>query len=524
MRLFNACFSCLAVSLALVAGPSRVGGAVAPGADLFAGTNVPAFVVELDATAWASLRRAPRTETRCTVRLGSEVLKDVGVHIKGSQGSLQRIDQRPGLTLTFNRFTPGQKCHGLRKLHLNNSAEDPTYMTDILCADLHRQAGVPAARSAHITLRLNDRDLGLYVLKEGLTKDFLGQHFRKTGGNLYDGGFQQDIDQPCERLQGDGPDDQADLKALVKAARLTDPAARWEQLDRLLDMDRFITGVALQVITWNWDGYAMARNNYRIYHDPATDKLVFMPHTMDQMFWKPAGTIYPRMAGLVARGVMTTPEGKRRYRARLAQLQTNEFNVAALGRRVDELAELIKPHHAGAERSAANLKRALATRWQSIASQLAQPDPVAVEFIDGAAALKQWRKASSVGELSEAKVDGKAMLHLKLAQATNVAWTTRVTLPSGMYEFTARLRVKAAPTDSLAGTAGLRATVDGRPFLWRAAPGEDWQEVTGRFSVFEAEGTVDLECELRVPGEAWFELDSLKLQRWRGGTGSRFLR
>lgn len=501
-----------------------VSGADVPGADLFAGTNVPAFVVEIDAAGVESLRREPRTEARCTVRVGEEVFKDVGVHIKGSQGSLQRIDQRPALTITFNRFVAKQKCHGLRKLHLNNSAEDSSFMTDILCVEMHRQAGVPAARSAHVTLQLNQRNLGLYVLKEGLTKDFLEQHFSKTGGNLYDGGFQQDIDQPCERLQGKGADDQQDLKALVKAAREPDAATRWEQLNRQLDMDRFITGLAMQVITWNWDGYAMARNNYRIYHDPETDKLVFLPHTMDQMFWKPMGTIYPRMAGLVARGVMSTPEGKRRYRERLSQLQTNGFDVAALGKRLDALAALIKPYRPGAEQSAAGLKRALAERWQSIADQLAQPEPVAVEFADGVAALKQWRKATAQGELTEGKVDGKAVLSLKLSQNTNAAWTTRIWLPAGMYEFTARLRVKAAPNDSLAGAAGIRATVDGRPYLWRAVAGEDWQDITGRFAVPGQDASVDLACELRASGEAVFEVDSLKIQRWRGGVAPRFLR
>jgi hypothetical protein len=285
-------------------------------------------------------------------------------------------------------------------------------------------------------------------------------------------------------------------------------------------MDRFITGLALQVITWNWDGYAMARNNYRIYHDPETDKLVFLPHTMDQMFWKPTGTIYPRMTGLVARGVMTTPEGKRRYRERLSQLETNGFDVAALGRRLDALAALIKPYHPRAEQLAAGLKRALATRWQSIADQLSQPEPVAVEFADGVAALKQWHKASAHGELTEDRLDGKAVLSLKLDLNTNAAWATRIWLPNGTYEFTARLRVKAA-TNGVDGVAGLKVTVDGRSYLWRTAAGEDWQELSGRFGVFTAEATVDLACELRAPGKAVFELDSLKVQRWRNPTGPR---
>lgn len=359
-----ACLECLAA-----------GAAEPPGADLFALTNVPAFVIEIDAAGMQSLRRAPRNDVKATVRLGQEVFRDVGIHIKGSQGSLQNIDQRPALTLSFNRFVPKQKCHGLRKLHLNNSAEDPTKMTDVLCSELFRQAGVPAARGAYATLQLNRRHLGLYVLKEGLTKEFLAQHFRKTDGNLYDGGFRRDVNQPLERIHGDGPDDQSDRLALVAALREPDAERRWSRLRQVLDMDRFITSLALQTITWNWDGYAMERNNYRIYHDPESGKLVFIPHGLDQMFWKPDGTIYPRMNGLAAAAVMRNPEGRKLYRARLASLHADLFKVSALAKRLNELAALIEPHFPAVGEAANNLRRLILARSRSIADQLQRPEP-----------------------------------------------------------------------------------------------------------------------------------------------------
>jgi hypothetical protein len=307
------------------------------------------------------------------------------VHIKGSQGSLQSIDARPSLTLSFNRFVSKQKCHGLRKLHLNNSAEDRTFMTDVLCSELFRQSGVPAARGAYATLVLNRRKLGLYVLKEGLTKEFLGQYFRRTDGNLYDGGFQRDVNRPMERIHGDGPGDQADRLALVAAAR--EPAAdrRWQRLQQVLDLDRFITSLALQTITWNWAGYAMARNNYRIYHDPESDKLVFIPHGMDQMFWEPQGTIYPRMHGLVASAVMRVPEGRSLYRARLASINASQFKVAALTARVNELAALIEPYFPQAPEAAAKLRGLIVARSRSIAEQLQLPEPQTATLIQGVA-------------------------------------------------------------------------------------------------------------------------------------------
>jgi hypothetical protein len=326
--------------------------------------------MDIDPAAVQSLRRAPREWTRATLRFGSEVFPDVAVHIKGSEGSLQPIDRRPSLTVSFNRLVPGRRFHGLKKIHFNNTAEDPTFMTEVITSELCREAGLPAARSAHGTLALNGRDLGLYIVKEGLTKEFLARHFGDTSGALYDGGFQKDITQPWEQIGGDEPTDQAERLELLAAAREPDLARRWERLQQVLDTDRFITLLAWTTITWNWDGYPMARNNYRVYHDPQTDKLVFFPHGLDQMFWKPQGTIRPRLSGLVAAAMMQIPEVDRLYRDRLAALIAGVFDAERLGRRVDELADLITPYRPETPDQAARLKHLIAARAQSIAEQL----------------------------------------------------------------------------------------------------------------------------------------------------------
>jgi spore coat protein CotH len=322
-----------------------------------------------------SLREAPREWARATLRHGSAVFPDVAVHIKGSEGSLQPIDRRPSLTVSFNRFVPGRKFLGLKKIHFNNTAEDPTFMTEVITSELCRESGLPAARSAHGTLTLNGRDLGLYIVKEGLTKEFLARHFRDTSGALYDSGFRRDITEPWEQIGGDEPSDQAGRLALLAAAREPDLDRRWERLQQVLDTDRFITLLAWTTITWNWDGYPMARNNYRVYHDPETDRLVFFPHGLDQMFWKARGTIRPRLNGLLAAGMMEIPRVEEAYLDRLRTLATDVFDPERLGRRIDELAALITPHRPETPGQAARLKQQIAERARSIAEQLERAEP-----------------------------------------------------------------------------------------------------------------------------------------------------
>jgi spore coat protein CotH len=341
-----------------------------------------------------ALRREPRLYVRATVRelarpgkdadKGKEpkeetVFRDVGVHLKGAAGSFRGVDDRPALTLEFGKFVEGQRFHGLSKLHLNNSVQDGTYMHETLCGEFYNAAGVPAARGRVVLVELNDRKLGLYVLKEGFDSVFLGRYFKETKGNLYDGGFLTDVNTPLRRSSGEGETvDHVDLKALAAAAEEPDPAKRWERLQEVLDVDRFISMCAMDAITWHWDGYAFKSNNYRVYHDPGSGKMVFFPHGMDQMFSDPGGPLLPDFGGLVARQLLETKEGRERYRARVKELLEEVYQPDKIAKRVDELKAVIRPALAEVDKGAARdldgqaegIKEAIKARAEHLKRQL----------------------------------------------------------------------------------------------------------------------------------------------------------
>ena len=117
----------------------------------FSNAPIPFLKIEISATNLAALQRNNRAYARATLRDGETVYSEVGVHLKGSAGSVRDINDKPALTLNFDRFRDRQKFHGLDKIHLNNSVQDPSYLTELLCGDLFRAAGVPAARTTHAT-------------------------------------------------------------------------------------------------------------------------------------------------------------------------------------------------------------------------------------------------------------------------------------------------------------------------------------------------------------------------------------
>jgi len=335
--------------------------------EFFSKGTIPFVRIHTDQDSWRQLDREPRIFIRVNVQVDDVMYRDVGMHLKGGRGSFRSLDSKPGLTLKFNKFKKGQRFHGLEKLHLNNSVQDPSFMTEIICSQLFRQAGVPAARATNARVQMNGRNLGFYVLVEGVTEDFLGRYFENTQGNLYDFPYARDI--TSSEVKESKDRDPSDLRALALAAKEPDLEKRWQRLGRVLDLERFITYLAMEVAIWDWDCYAMCRNNYRIYHDPIADKIVFMPHGMDQIFHNPQGSILPEMKGLVARAVLETHEGRRQYFERMAILATKLFTDDQMTRQVAELQSRIRPVLAALNPNAARKHDQAVTRLQQLIHQ-----------------------------------------------------------------------------------------------------------------------------------------------------------
>ena len=500
---------------------------LASGGDLFAGGGVRHLRLEVAPDDLAGLRRDSRRYVRATVREGKESYGNVGVHLKGRTGSFRGIDGKPSLTLNFGRFTFDQRFHGLRKIHLNNSVEDPSYLNEYLGGEIFRAAGVPAPRVAFALVELNGRKLGLYTLKEGFTEDFLKLYFQHTNGNLYETGTDpesHDVNGPMKRSLGEGSNDRADLRALAAAAQEPDLARRWQQLEQVLDVGRFVSFMAAEVLICHRDGYCLARNNFRIYHDVETDKLMFLPQGMDNLLGRPDLTWQPRMAGLVAKAVWEVPEGRRRYRERIGVLLTNVFKVAELTDRVNQLVAQIRPALNGRaarelEQQASVVKERIAQRALELGKQLSEPEPRPVPFENDIAKPTGWRIVDKPagGRLEQCRaLDGRAALRITAGPVTAASWRAKVLLAAGRYRFEGLATTAGVIPLKFGKSKGARLRVSGL----EASPSHEligdstWQPLAVEFAVGPGAEEVELICELRASkGEVWFDLESLRLVR-----------
>jgi len=308
--------------------------------ELFSQPKVFQIRIEIPSASLDSLQKDPRKYVRGVVRDSSKTYSDVGIRLKGS-GSFQPSDKKPALAIKFNEFVSGVRFHGHSKVFLNNSHQDPTYVCEAVGGELFRAAGVPAPRTTYAHVDLNGRDLGLYVLSEAVNKEFLAKHFARTKGNLYEGS-KADVTDKLEKDSGDESKEQKDVKALAAAAKENDPATRLKTLGGLLDVERFISFAATEVFAWHHGGYTMSQDNYRLYNDPSTNQLVFIPHSYEELFGKPKGPLFPEWKGVVAKAIFETPDGKAKYRDRMSKLTTTFFTADAINKKISLYEGVVK--------------------------------------------------------------------------------------------------------------------------------------------------------------------------------------
>jgi spore coat protein H len=282
------------------------------------------------------LEQSPKSDVPVVVQLRSGSVTNSTVHLKGS-GSFQPISSKA----SFSIRCPEAKLFGRKKLLLNNSSQDRSFLRWKIASELFAKAGVPSPKVSFARMSLNAKTPNLYLILEPTDKKFLEKHFRDATGNLYEGD-NQDVSDHLDKDNGAEGDRQADREKLAAACLESNLERRWSKLNEVLDMDRFLKFMATEVLVDHMDGYSMDRNNFRLYHDPASDKFVFLPHGLDLIFHSYDLAPSRGFSSLLARSLLEIPEGKVGYENQIRMLAQKFYGDETVLKRVDELWNEIK--------------------------------------------------------------------------------------------------------------------------------------------------------------------------------------
>ena len=351
----------------------------------FALDRVLDIAIEIDTEDWDTLRNQTRTFEDlfaeieeyglsqpfakiytwfpATVTVDGETHTRVGVRKKGFIGS--QSSTKPALKLRFDKYVDDQSLGGvMERMTLNNSVQDTSMINTCLALQIFAAAGNPASRCNFATVSVNGKNLGLYVHVEELKAPFLARHFDSADGNLYEGtisDFTPEFRGTIEKKNNEDADDWSDVDAVVAA--LADPSdAGWEALAAIVDLDRFLTYWATEVLVGHWDGYAGNRNNHQYYREPG-GRFVFIP-------WGPDGTFHldddpnpfdnisdppPSVLALTAipNRLYNDDDWRARYVDRLKHLLDAVWHEDELLASVDQMAAIVQQHALPAERAEA---------------------------------------------------------------------------------------------------------------------------------------------------------------------------
>lgn len=286
-------------------------------------------VIRIDLTipgaSWDALAANRDALVEASVAFQGVVLEPVQLTIKGGAGSERDITQKAAFRISLDTWLPGQRLRGVEHLTLNNMVQDPSGCHELVAYRLMREAGVPAPRVAHVELWLNGQYRGLYLNVETIDDQFLQRWFDDPYGNLYEGVYGADVSLGLAALMEQDEQglydvsDRSELEALGQMLALPPTEENWSAFEAKIEVDRTLRMLAAEVVTQHWDGYFWYPNNYRIYHEPSTDRWTLLPWGTDQTFGFPGGDIHGAN-GDIAAWCMQVPSCRARYDGALLEM------------------------------------------------------------------------------------------------------------------------------------------------------------------------------------------------------------
>ena len=312
----------LVAGLLLVAGQARViayvgtGGGTTDGStatgidytndvDLFDETVVHTIELDfdqddLDAAITIYQETGDKEQFLADVTIDGVTIEDVGVRIKGNstlRSALQSgasPDEIPFL-VNLDEYTPGVTYQGFSELALRTEGPrgDELILEEVVTAEVLDVAGLPFPETSYVGLSINGEPETLRVVVELLDDGYVERLFADTGvlykaqsgdsftylghdPTLYEGVFTQET-----------ATNEADLEPLIDFLEFVDTATDAEfeaQLEEWLDIDSFISYIAVNNLLASVDSMPGNGNNYYLWFDTDDDQFTVLAWDLNESF------------------------------------------------------------------------------------------------------------------------------------------------------------------------------------------------------------------------------------------------
>ena len=308
--------------------------------DLFSRTEIQRIDLWLHESDWAKLRAEFQTNTYypADLTLNGQTVRNIGIRSRG-RGS--RSSNKPGLRVDFDRYTTAQRFLGLKSFVLDNVTQDASGVHEAVAMAFYARLGIPAPRTIHTRLYVNNEYAGLYVIVESVDKEMLARVFGAIGedtqndGYLYEFKWMDDwkfgylgdgLSEYKLRFEPTTHESKSDeelyrpIETLIRLANQTPSDRLAAELAPRLDIPAVIRFIAAQVFLAETDGFlgGFGINNLYLYRLENSQVHTFIAWDADNTFYDPQYSINSGIdSNVLMRDFMNVPEYNALYFAEM---------------------------------------------------------------------------------------------------------------------------------------------------------------------------------------------------------------
>ncbi len=289
------------------------------------------------------------------VTIDGTVFENTAVRRKGFLGSSD--NEHPSIKINLGKGdeNKGRKYEGEKRFTLNNNKQDDSAIKQCVAYSIFQDAGVRAPRCNFARVTAQGRSLGrynVYTHVESVKKPFLRHHFGNDTGNLYEmqinGSFIPSRIAHFEAKTNEDETDRSELMAVVTAMTASD-ANLVREIEKVINLDNFISFVAIEALVGHIDGFTGNQNNTLIYQNAEDGLLYFIPWGTDATFVesfgfgggggqdKPASI---QLKGSLIQRLWAVSAFRDRYDTRVQEILDTVWDEDKLKERVDYLATI----------------------------------------------------------------------------------------------------------------------------------------------------------------------------------------
>ena len=319
------------LALLLVLAPFAPAAEAQTAEDLFSLTDLQRVDLWVHSSDWAKLKAEFQTNTYYPADMtwNGITVRNVGIRSRG-RGS--RNPHKPGLRVDFDRYTIAQRFLGLKSLVLDNVTQDASGIHESVSMAFYGRLGIPAPRTLHTRLYVNNEYAGLYVIVESVDKELLARVFGAIGEDTQNDGYLYEfkwMDDWKFGYLGDGlteyklrfepttHESKSDeelyrpIETLVRLANQTPAERLATELAPRLDIPAVIRFIAAQLFMAETDGFlgGFGVNNLYLYRLENSDVHTFIAWDADNTFYDPYYSINSGInLNVLMRDLMAVPE------------------------------------------------------------------------------------------------------------------------------------------------------------------------------------------------------------------------